>query len=281
MCLLLLGWRQHARYPLVLAANRDEFFTRPTESARFWPDNPDVLAGRDAVEGGTWLGITRSGRLAALTNVRAGEPPFPDAPSRGRLVREFLESRVSPARYLAQLEPHASGYNGFNLLLTDGRTLHWYSNRGGAPRELPPGLYGVSNHLLDTPWPKLVRGKRALRTLLEGASIDTEAILALLLDRHSARDEDLPDTGVGLDRERMLSPMFIETATYGTRSSTALIVDRGGRARLSERIHEPGRPATTTASYELPTDGWQQRAAPRNSSTNFRDRTPASGPRSD
>jgi uncharacterized protein with NRDE domain len=251
MCLIFIAWRQHRRYPLVVAANRDEFYGRPTEPAAFWEESPEVLAGRDLEGGGTWLGFTRSGRFAALTNFRAGDFRLADAPTRGRLVSDFLQSRALPANYLTELEQRAASYNGFNLLLADGATLHWYSNRGGAPRALGPGLYGISNHLLDTPWPKVARGKQALGEIMEGDSIDAEAVLALLGDDHNAADTDLPDTGVGREWERVLSSMFITSESYGTRSSTVLLVEGSGHAAFTERSHEPGSPGAGTVTYEL------------------------------
>jgi uncharacterized protein with NRDE domain len=167
MCLILIAWQAHPDYPLVVAANRDEFFARPTAAAAFWPDAPQVLAGRDLEAGGTWLGVSRQRRFAALTNYREGGRQRVDARSRGALVADFLTSRASPVAYLTQLETAAAEYNGFNLVVGDGESLAYYSNRGdGQPRWLKPGIYGLSNHLLDTPWPKLASAKAAFAAAL-------------------------------------------------------------------------------------------------------------------
>jgi len=250
MCLILIAWEKHPRWRLVAAANRDELHARPTAPAEWWgPQAPDLLAGRDLQEGGTWLGVTRAGRFAAVTNIREPQRTIPGAPSRGHLVGNFLLSRAPSLGYLAGLMPLAQAFNGFNLLVMDGVTLAWLSNRAPAMRTLPPGVYGVSNHLLDTPWPKVVRGKDDLRAAL--ALDDGDALEARLFEslarRDPAPDGELPDTGVGTEVERALSSAFIATPEYGTRSSTVLLIGRDGEARMTER---------TTA---LPgADGWTE-----------------------
>lgn len=235
MCLILIAYRYHPRYPLLVAANRDEFHDRPTAPLGFWEDIPQIVAGRDLKEGGAWMGIDRTGRFAAITNYRDPSRVLPDAPSRGHLVSDFLRS-AEPARvYLDRLASKASAYNGFNLVLGDAGGLFYYSNRGGELRALAPGLYGLSNHLLDTPWPKLERGRRALRQLLDRQPDPTlDELLELLTDRALAPDSDLPHTGVPLEWERWLSPIFIAAPGYGTRSSTALRINAGGQAWLVE-----------------------------------------------
>ncbi|MCC8999786.1 MAG: NRDE family protein [Candidatus Contendobacter sp.] len=241
MCLILIAYRYHPRYPLLVAANRDEFHDRPTAPLGFWEDIPQIVAGRDLKEGGTWMGIDRTGRFAAITNYRDPSRVLLDAPSRGHLVSDFLRS-AEPARvYLDRLASKASAYNGFNLVLGDAGGLFYYSNRGGELRALAPGLYGLSNHLLDTPWPKLERGRRALRQLLDRQPDPTpDELLELLTDRALAPDSDLPHTGVPLEWERWLSPIFIAAPGYGTRSSTALRVDAGGQAWLVETTWADG-----------------------------------------
>ena len=235
MCLILLAWRAHPRYPLVVAANRDEFFARPTAAADFWPDAPQVLAGRDLQGGGTWLGVTRSGRFAALTNYRDPALVKAEAPSRGELVSGFLCGREAPDDFRRRIESVAAAYNGFNLLFGTGRSLHYFSNCGDGGGELGSGIYGLSNHLLDTPWPKLERGRSALQQALDHGSEPTpDALLRLLADRTPAPDAELPDTGVPLEWERWLSPIFIAAPGYGTRSSTALVADSGGCAHMVE-----------------------------------------------
>ena len=257
MCLILFAHDAHPEYRLVLAANRDEFYARPTAAAAPWEDAPGVIAGRDLSGGGTWLGITRQGRWSALTNVRDPGEPARDAPTRGRLVADYLRDDATPEDYLRSLLPRSAEFNGFNLLVADRESLYWASNREpGAGRRLAPGVYGLSNHLLDTPWPKVTRGKEALRSLLRQAgTLQPDALLSLLLDRARAADHELPDTGVGRDRERMLSSLFIVSPEYGTRSSTALLIDRAGRAVLVERTYPRGLPEGTEVRHEFTIDG--------------------------
>lgn len=253
MCLIFLAWRHHAAFPLVVAANRDEFYDRPTAPAAHWEDAPGVLAGRDLSGGGTWLGVTRSGRFAALTNHRGGNPAT-DAPTRGHLVSDFLRSDAGSGAYVASLARRPAAYNGFNLLVGDREGLHWYSNRGGEARELEPGTYGVSNALLDTPWPKLTRGKGRFEELLARRDPDPGEMLDLLSDRRPADDESLPDTGIGLERERALSSIFISAGDYGTRSSTVLLVGVDGSIEFHERTHEHGTSESETLTYTYPVE---------------------------
>jgi uncharacterized protein with NRDE domain len=234
MCLILLAYRAHPRYRLVVAANRDEWFGRPTAPAGFWPDAPEVLAGRDLAASGTWLGVTRGGRFAALTNFRDSAPVRPDAPSRGALVREYLTAGADAGTYLRSVRRDADRYNGFSLVLGDRGAMHYFSNRAGEGRELPPGIYGLSNHLLDAPWPKVRTGKARLAAHLEG-EVDPEALLGLLDDAQEAPDAELPRTGVPLERERQLSPLRIRAGDYGTRSSTVVLVSHDEEVSLLER----------------------------------------------
>jgi len=244
MCLILFAWRSHRSHRLVVAANRDEWFRRPAQTARFWTDAPAVLAGRDAVHGGTWLGVTRSGRFAALTNYREPQRYDPAAPSRGALVSDFLRGTMSAAAYTEQLHRSTQHYNGYSLVACDGATMYCVSNRGRAPVALDAGVYGLSNHLLDTPWPKVVRGKSRLAALAEQDDV-ADALFALLYDRKPAADEALPDTGLGVERERALSSSHILlgpredwTAVYGTRCATVVTL---GARRLAyeERTFTP------------------------------------------
>jgi len=249
MCLIFLAWRRHPDYRLVVAANRDEFYGRPTAPAGYWEDSPGLLAGRDLEGGGTWLGISRGGRFAALTNYRRGGGQLEDAPTRGRLVSDFLVSESSPGDYLRALADKASAYNGFNLLVGDCESLYWFSTHGGEPWMLDGGIYAVSNDLLDTPWPKVVRGREVFEKLLEERQVDRSAMFDLLMDRHTAEDAALPDTGIGLARERALSPIFIAAGDYGTRSSTVVLAAADGNVEFHERSHEPGSDATSTLTY--------------------------------
>lgn len=236
----------------MLAANRDEFYERPTAQAHFWSDASGTLAGRDLERGGTWLGVTRGGHLAAITNYREPQVKLKDAPSRGLLVSRFLEGTEDACQYLSGLSESASRYNGFNLIVGDGHRLCYFSNRGGAPEEIQPGVHGLSNHLLDTPWPKVERGRKALARLLEGdAAFSTEAVFGVLADDARAQDEALPCTGVGLELERMLSPLFIESQVYGTRSSTLLLFKRSGEVLFIERTFTRGDGVPKDVRYEF------------------------------
>jgi uncharacterized protein with NRDE domain len=238
MCLILLAWHVHPDYPLVVAANRDEFFARPSAPAAFWPQTPDVLAGRDMEAGGTWLGISRQQRFSALTNYREGGKQLPEAPSRGALVADFLAGNVDPEGYLAALVAGGADYNGFNLFVGDGRRLGYYSNRGVGPRWLVPGIYGLSNHLIDTPWPKLAAAKAAFAAAL--ANLPTpDAFFNLLADREIVPDTHLPETGVPREWERILSAVFVSSPNYGTRTSTLLTTHKTGLVTLIERSFGP------------------------------------------
>lgn len=235
MCLIVFAYDCHPEYRLILAANRDEFRRRPTAAAAFWPECPQVLAGRDLEAMDTWLGVTRGGRFAALTNYRDPAVHRQDARSRGDLVRAFLCGGLPPGDYLAAAQKDGRLYNGFNLLAGDASGLLYYSNRGGAVRPVAPGIHGLSNHLLDTPWPKVERAKAALAACLSGTDDLEAGLFALLADRTPAADDALPATGVDLAWERLLSPIFIAGDDYGTRSSSVLTVDRCGRTVFRER----------------------------------------------
>ena len=202
MCLILFSYAQHPSYRLALAANRDEFFDRPTAPLDFWDGEPDVLAGRDLKEGGTWFGVTRSGRFGAVTNYREPGEHRDEALSRGHLVADFLRAEEDPRTYLEELAPRADRYNGFNLLLADARTLCYFSNRAAEVQTLEPGLYGLSNHLLDTDWPKVRRGKALLEGALADDEVPLERLLDLLDDRQRPSLENLPETGVGIAQLR-------------------------------------------------------------------------------
>lgn len=253
MCLILFAYQTHPRHRLVVAANRDEFYARPTAPAAFWSDAPEVLAGRDLREGGTWLGVTRGGRFAAVTNVREPEMYRVGAPSRGFLVSDFLRGSESPEVYAERLAETGGEYNGFNLLLVDGRSLVWLSNRGEGARTLEPGVYGLSNALLDTPWPKVEMGKEDLRRALEGDGDEAlaAALFATLARRDPAPDARLPATGIGAERERALSSAFIATPEYGTRCSTVLLMGRDGAVSFTERTSVPATGGWTEVHHEL------------------------------
>ena len=234
MCLILVAWRVHPGYPLVVAANRDEFFPRPTAPAAFWIDSPQVLAGRDLEAGGTWMGATRTGRFAALTNFRDPTQMRKDAPSRGKLVADFLTGTEAPEAYLERIAGYGRRCNGYNLLTGDAESLWWASNMGGEARKLDPGVYGVSNHLLDTPWPKVGAGKTALAVAIDRLP-DHQALFELLRDDGIHPDDVLPQTGVPLEWERLLSSAFVKSPGYGTRSSTVLCAGRDGWISFDEQ----------------------------------------------
>jgi uncharacterized protein with NRDE domain len=243
MCLILIALNTHGTFPLVVAANRDEFFSRPTAAAQFWDDAPDILAGRDLSAGGTWLGITRQGRFAALTNVREPGKALPDAPSRGKLVSDFLSGTNSAQNYLEDLSVTANPYNGFNLLcgsLDEG--LWHFSNRSlnSAPvRSLAAGIYGVSNHQLDTPWPKVAQGKSDLQRALAALPVE-EPLFDLLRNENIYEDSLLPRTGVSLEWERTLSAAFVCTPSYGTRCCTVLSIDHENKVSFDEQTFLQG-----------------------------------------
>lgn len=236
MCLIVFAYCHQPGYRLIVAANRDEYYGRPTAAASFWRDAPAILAGRDLQEMGTWLGITRTGRFAALTNFRDPSRMKAGRRSRGELVGAFLQGTAEPEQYLRDISRKDSAYNGFNLLVGDGGSLWYYSNRTGRPVRIEPGVYGLSNHLLDTPWPKVSKAKAEFTEYLAGtAAVAPEPLLAILADRSAPPDEALPDTGVGLERERMLAPIYIAGTDYGTRASTVLTVADTGRVSFVER----------------------------------------------
>ncbi|UCH07287.1 MAG: NRDE family protein [Deltaproteobacteria bacterium] len=236
MCLLLMALNTHATYPLILLANRDEYYERPSASAYFWDEAPSVLAGKDLRAGGTWLGITRKGSIGAVTNYRDPASIRDGAPSRGKLVSDFLLGELGPEEYIEKLDREAEKYNGFNLIVGKKGQYYWYSNRGDGVRSLSAGIYGLGNHLLDTPWPKVVKSKDALVHLLsEQEAPSLEELFLILADHTIAGDEDLPDTGVGLEWERILSPIFIVSPTYGTRSSTVMLIDADNRVTFVEK----------------------------------------------
>jgi len=250
MCLILVVWRKHPQYPCLIAANRDEFHSRAAEPAHWWHGQPQILAGRDLAAGGTWLGITRTGRFAALTNYRSSQHKRTDVPSRGRLVTDALESQGTALDDLAGLQRVGPAYNGFNLIFSDGERLAVHESVPGAGRVLAPGIYGLSNHVLDTPWPKVERAKARLHALLDQA-IDPLSVLELLRDDRPARDEDLPGTGISLEWERLLSSAFIRGSDYGTRCSTVIRIDQGGKVYFDEWTWDASGAESGRASFQF------------------------------
>ena len=248
MCLLVFAWKAHPRYRLVMAANRDEFHDRPAAPLSAWQDAPAILAGRDLQSGGTWMGAARPGRYAVVTNFRELERPAAGAPSRGALVHGFLAGTDAPADYCRRLRHAGADYAGFNLLAGDVDELHYYSNRNGqSSRPLAAGVFGLSNHWLDTPWPKLLRSRSRLAGLIAADRIAPDDLFELLADREPADLDEMPDTGLPPDWERALSSPFVVHERYGTRCSTVLLIEHDGHTSLLERRFD-ARGALTGAS---------------------------------
>lgn len=238
MCLIGFSWKNHPRYALILVGNRDEFYDRKTASAHFWEDAPHILAGKDLEGGGTWLGINKQGQFTALTNYRDLANIKQDAPTRGLLTLDYLQAEIAPTEYAYLLQPHAEKYNGFNILLGDLDHLTYFSNYDPKVRELPSGLYGLSNHLLDTDWYKVRKLKTKLQKALEESEPEPEALLDLMHDLLIPPDEEVQQTGLSLAQEKMLSPMFIKSPNYGTHSSSVLMIDYQHNVRFFERVYE-------------------------------------------
>ena len=254
MCLALLAQDAHPRFAVVIAANRDEHHARPALPAAWWDEG--WLAGRDLEAGGTWLGVTRIGRWALITNIREPDRRDPGAPSRGKLVTRVLADLVAPAQSVAMIVSDAAAYNGFNLLGGDTTSACWGSNRTATSRVLAPGVHGISNAVLDATWPKVARTKAALGAWCARDADDFETLFAVLSDRTRAPDNDLPATGVPLEWERLLSSPFIvgEGYGYGTRSSTVCAIGRDGHARFIERMFDPAGRQTGEADFRFALD---------------------------
>lgn len=240
MCLILFAYKIHPKYKLVLAANRDEFYERPTASAKFWEDSPNILAGRDLAQGGTWLGVTKNGRFASVTNYR-NPNQMKGKLSRGFLVSNFLGGEDSVLEYLQKVKNEAENYTGFNLLVGDfiNDELAYFSNQTKEIRCLEAGVYGLSNALLDTSWQKVTKGKIGLEKMLEADHLSPNLLFELLQDRTLAQAKDLPETGIGIEKERILSSMFIETPIYGTRSSSVVLIGNDNSLTFAEKYFVP------------------------------------------
>lgn len=236
MCLILFAYRVHEEYQLIVAANRDEFYQRPTAPAHFWKEHPEILAGRDLEKMGTWMGVTTLGRFAALTNYRNPKEITEGKHSRGELVADALKYNGDIEEYMINLAANNHLYPGYNLLAGDSHELYYYSNVGQRLEKLEPGIYGVSNHLLNSSWPKVRKGKEGLLHIInENSAGMIEELFTLLQNADPAPDQDLPSTGVSLEWERMLSPLFIESLHYGTRSSTVMLMSEA-KLQYVERV---------------------------------------------
>ena len=241
MCLVNFHYKQHPVYSLIVAANRDEFYERPTAPANYWEDHPDILAGRDLLQMGTWLGISKNGRFAALTNFRDSSL-LDGTQSRGTIVKDFLNTQKSPSEFIDKLSKERESYGGFNIILADGKQFLHYNNVLNERNDIIPGTHSLSNHTLNTPWPKVEYGKRSLSQYVEEHpdQVNPEALFHLLANEEVAPDHSLPVTGIGLDMERSLSPLFIKLPQYGTRSSTVLLIDQEKNVDFIERTFHNG-----------------------------------------
>ena len=237
MCLLVFAVRQHEQLPLIVAGNRDEFHVRPSQAAHWWPDQPDIVGGRDLQAGGTWLAMSRGGRFAAVTNFRDAHREKAGLRSRGHLITGFLNSTADVSDYLATIDRVA--YAGFNLLVSDGLSAAYLSNRGGGMRELVPGIYGLSNATLDEPWTKVTRSRARLAELIEAGNVNESSLLRLLADREKASADEVETNGLSFSMAHALTAPFIVHPQYGTRCSTVLTVDDTGQVRFLERRFDP------------------------------------------
>ncbi|MFC3418787.1 NRDE family protein [Salinicoccus hispanicus] len=252
MCLIIFQKNNHPHYKLVIAANRDEFYGRPTAPAQFWEDHPDMLAGQDRKKGGTWLGLTKQGRFAAVTNIR--KPGFldTDKKSRGALVSDYLTGHATPEAYLDALDREKDDYSGFNLLVGNQDELFYLNNDGGSVDAVTDGAHGLSNHHLDTPWPKVVKGRTRLEEYMHNTdALDIDVIFELLADSEQTTEE-LPETGLAESLERQLSSAFINIPEYGTRSSTVVLVDHDDNATFVERtFSEDGQTGESQYAFKI------------------------------
>ena len=256
MCLIFISLNDHPHYKLIVAANRDEFYERKTLPAHFWEDHPHIVGGRDGEASGTWMAMSKLGKISMVTNYRDPFNINPKAPSRGQLVSDFLLNGDKPADYLNQMEKTSKAYNGFNLVVGSPDELYYYSNYKKGIEKLPSGLHGLSNHLLNTPWPKVERGVEKMKSILISEEVDPAKLFDVLYDDQPAPQEKLPNTGVGQERELVLSSMFIKSPNYGTRCSTVVTVDRNNQVQYSERVYDLHTfdYATQTFHFNIPVD---------------------------
>ncbi len=237
MCLIFLALNQHPTYKLIVAANRDEFYARKTAPIHFWNNHPEIIGGRDLEASGTWMAMNKNGKISLVTNYRDPANINPKAPSRGRLVSDYLMNKETPSEYLGSLQPIAKQYNGFNLLVGSAEELWYLSNYKEGIQKLDNAVYGLSNHLLDTPWPKVERGKGKFKEVISSDLLEPDRLFDFLRDERVANDDQLPNTGVGKERELALSAMFIKMQGYGTRCSTVVLIDKKNCVSYSERVY--------------------------------------------
>jgi uncharacterized protein with NRDE domain len=251
MCLLLLSYKTTPNYKLIIAANRDEFYNRPTALLHNWENHTELFAGKDLKEQGTWLGITKKGRIAAITNYRDMTKIKNDAPTRGKLVTDFLLSEILPEEYSNILIETSDMYNGYNLIYGYIDNLHYFSNISKKPVKLSAGIYGLSNHLLDSPWPKVIKSKREFSKILEEPNPSKNELFELLKDEEIYPDDVLPETGLEKELERMVSPIFTVTEKYGTRSSSVIFVDLEKKADFTEKSYNSKNEEWITSSFSF------------------------------
>lgn len=249
MCLVVLAWQQNPELPLIVAGNRDEFHSRPSQALHWWPDRPDIVAGRDLQAGGTWLGLHQSGRFATVTNFRDADKPSAKFQSRGELVTDFLLGSLTPIDFMRRID--GAKFAGFNLLLSDGETLAWYSNRADMPKILEPGLYGLSNALLDSPWHKVRRSKAALSDLLQRDSVNETTLFRLLADRETAPVDEIESDRLPFATARSVSAPFVLNPDYGTRSSSIVLGDANGNWQIRERRFDASGKAIGDSAFKL------------------------------
>lgn len=251
MCLLTFAWKTHPQYKLIFASNRDEFYKRNTAPAQFWNDNEHILAGKDLEAGGTWMGMNKNGRFTALTNYRDIANIKTDAPSRGMLTLDYLQGNSLPKKHLENIFDGIEAYNGFNLLAGDTEELYYLSNYENKVRKLEPGIYALSNALLDSDWFKVQRLKNKFSDMVKNNNTETAALLELMRDPTKANEEEVQRTGLPLDKEIMLSPMFIESPKYGTCSSAVILMDYNNEVSFSERIYNTANSQITEQNFSF------------------------------
>ncbi|MED5420469.1 MAG: NRDE family protein [Pseudomonadota bacterium] len=253
MCLIVFSWESHPDYRLVLATNRDELHARPTQDMHWWPDRPDVLAGRDLQAGGTWFAITRGGRFASVTNYREARPNRTGRKSRGDLVTQFVNGMDSPSDFVARID--GERYAGFNLLAADNTGIWYVSNRGAEPVQLPAGVYGLSNAALDAPRSKLIRARDALGKLVKSDDVDSTRLIRLLADRTLEPVSNIEQGNLPFELARAVTAAFVVSETYGTRCTTTLTWSRDGDVAVTERRFDPQGETSGESVFRFQTTG--------------------------
>lgn len=242
MCLVNFNFQNHPKYKLIVVANRDEFYDRPTKPAHYWDDQPNILAGRDLLQMGTWLGVSKEGKFAAITNCRDPSLPETGRFSRGEIIRNFLTTKIEPESFINELKNNRESFGGYNVILGDGDFLFHYNNILDESNFVKPGTHSLSNHSLNSPWPKVLKGRSRLDDYVQSdiKDVNIDELFNIVSDRSKAEDNSLPNTGVGIELERLLSPMFIKMSNYGTRSSTVLLIDKENNITFVERTFREG-----------------------------------------